>query len=146
MRTGRLLCDDIVSKMNAKEDWSLTFTAERKSSFRYLPKDIRELQVNLLPEQVQSQLLGRSNGVAQASLKVTLLVMQRVDKATNDQVDPLHDLLDEIESWLRQSVMFQAGSLKFAVKTTDQGYRPDYLSEDRIYLGAIVVEFGGGRT
>lgn len=128
------------------QTWSPAVTAVRAARFRFDHRDVpTTLSLTVIPESQRDVSLGTRRGDAATEWKVSIVLLQRLESIENDAVDPLFDLQDAIDTFLRTSVAITVAGKSYAWADIDSSYVRDHLNKHRIFTGGLLVTFKGGR-
>ena len=135
------IADAVVAALNAKT-FSVEFTAERAWAPSFELADLVDLQVRVIPVTKET---AQDTRDAWADVhEMHMGVMQKLGDVTNTIIDPLVDLVQEIEDFLRgrafNSVAVTCESVEVPVIVA-----PDYLREKRTFQSVLVLELKGWR-
>lgn len=107
MTTVLQVADSITAHLNAAE-FEHDFVAERLYVPNFDLEDMKELRVSVVPRDVE--LLPHDRSCNRYHCRVDIAVQKKFSKGTNDEIDPLVDLVEKIadEFRLKRLTSFQA--------------------------------------
>ena len=107
MTTVLQVADSVTAQLNAAE-FDFEFVAERLYVPNFDLEDMKELRVSVVPRDVE--LLPHDRAHNRYHCRVDVAVQKKFSKGTNEEIDPLVDLVEKIadEFRLKRLVSFQA--------------------------------------
>lgn len=107
MTTVLQVADSVTAQLNAAE-FDFDFVAERMYVPNFDLEDMKELRVSVVPRDVE--LLPHDRAHNRYHCRVDVAVQKKFSKGTNEEIDPLVDLVEKItdEFRLKRLVSFQA--------------------------------------
>jgi len=108
MTTVLQVADSVTAQLNSAE-FDFEFIAERMYVPNFDLEDMKELRVSVVPRDVE--LLPHDRAHNKYHCRVDVAVQKKFSKGTNDEIDPLVDLVEKIadEFRLKRLASFQAG-------------------------------------
>lgn len=135
------LADALVTLINDQE-WSPSFTAALRWRVKWEPQELENLQVSVVPELLNQTRADRGGHVLAESM-ATIMFHQRVSSAEDDVVRPLANLLNSLETLLRQPANLKLAGWTF--KASTQSYVRKHLDDKLVWSGGVVVSYSRGR-
>ena len=111
MTTVLQVADSVTAQLNAAE-FDFEFVAERMYVPNFDLEDMKELRVTVVPRDVE--LFPHDRAHNKYHCRVDVAVQKKFSKGTNEEIDPLVDLVEKIadEFRLKRLDSFQGGSMR----------------------------------
>ncbi len=136
------LADAVVASLNAGT-FSLPFVAERVAVPEVRLTEMDSLHVTVVPRRVQNEILSRNSDVHE--VQVDVAVQQRVADLTNEAIDPLLALVEEIAAHLNRRPMAwtgpPAGSAAWRKTEFTLPYSAEHLREMKQFTSVLTVTY-----
>lgn len=136
------LADALVTLIN-DQTWPLEFSAALRWRVKWEPQELDNLQVSIVPELLKQTRADRGGHVLAESM-TTIMFHQRVAAADDAVVRPLANLLDSMETLLRQPANLKIAGWTF--KAATQSYVRKHLDDKLVWSGGVVVSYSRGRS
>lgn len=138
MATIVALADAVVSELNS-EGWSLPFAARRLYRPRFMPVDLKTLQVSVVP---RGLLIEGANRIEDShQYQIDVAIQQKLDAETVEEIDLLVGLVEEIARhfrWRRLAAMPSALCVKVE---NEPVYSIEHLEELRCFTSILTLSF-----
>lgn len=133
---------DIVSalilELNA-EGWSQSFVARRHYRPRYDAAELRTLTVTIVPRRMTIAPDARDHDVRE--IQIDLAIQQRLSQESNEEIDVLLNLVDEITRHFRLRRLAAMPQALCTKVENDPVYAVEHLDELRCFTSIITLSF-----
>jgi hypothetical protein len=138
MTTVLQVADSVTAQLNAAE-FDFEFVAERLYVPNFDLEDMKELRVSVVPRDVE--LLPHDRAHNRYHCRVDIAVQKKFSKGTNEEIDPLVDLVEKIadEFRLKRLVSFQAARCVKAEHTVL--YSSEHWEQLRQFTSLLTLTF-----
>ena len=116
--------------------FSMAFTAERVALPDFELADMKDLHVTVVPREVESALLDRARD--SYDVKVDVAVQKKLTSLSNEEIDPLMALVQEILAHMNRRNLGDAVWRKTENKPV---YSPEHLREMRQFTSVLTLTY-----
>lgn len=139
MSIATKLADAVLYEINAKETWSIPFTASRLAVPRKEIKDLNEVTVSVIPSSVQYQREARD--YMRYTVVVDIGIQKHLDGNETDAVGELGSLTDQIAQYMTGRKLSQMKSAKNIGTSNDPIYVQEHLLQKRVFTSVISLKY-----
>ena len=129
------LAQAVADALNAGT-FSMEFTAERVALPDFELADMKDLHVTVVPREVESALLDRARD--SHDVKVDVAVQKKLASMTNEEIDPLMVLVQEILGHMNRRNLGDAVWRRTENKPV---YSPEHLREMRQFTSVLTLTY-----
>lgn len=133
------LADAIVYELNAKQDWTIPFTATRIAVPRKEIKDLNEITISVIPSSVQYQREARD--YMRYTITIDIGLQKHLDRNETDAVDELGTLVDEIAIYMTGRKLSKMSVAKNIGTSNDPIYIQEHLLQKRVFTSVISLTY-----
>ena len=132
------IADAVVTELNAGT-FSQEFTAARLYRPEFDLKDMATLHVTVVPKGVETVTVSRS--VVQYDITVDVAVQKKLESESNDEIDPLMNLVEEIATFFRLRRLAECPNASWLRTENEPVYSPGHLEELRQFTSVLTLTF-----
>lgn len=129
------LADLLVAALNAGT-FSESFTAARRPIPLFNLEELKDLTVTVVPRTLETTMLTRRHDMHEIAIDIA--IQKRVESEDNDELDPLLNLVQEINDAVNRTDL---GGAKWLKTENDPIYAPDHLHEKRVFTSVLTVTY-----
>ena len=134
------VCDAVVEELNSSDaSFTQSFTAERKYLAEVELSGLSGIKCYVVPLATMQQI--RSRSTTRRLVKIQIAILSKVADLTNNTIDPLMELVQEIREFLRFRVLSSTPDFGWRNDQNEPVYNPQHLHELRQFTSVITVEF-----
>ncbi len=130
------LVDSIVAGLNA-ESFSIAFTATRTYRPVFDLQDMSTLRVSVVPKAIEIAANTRANSMR--DLIIDIGIQQKLAAAGQSDMDALMDLVEEIETYLRENRVF--GEAAWTTTINAPVFSQEHLADLRQFTSVLSVTY-----
>jgi len=138
------IADAVAVALNGRT-WSLEFIAARSYQPTHSLPDLATLKVSVVPSRVQNSLAARSSWEQVHTVEIG--IQQRPETLTNETIDPLTRLAEEIAEWWQDNPSLVVAGRRLSLVAVDLNpiaYGDD-LAERQLFTSVVALSFKGWR-
>ena len=132
------IADAVVTELNAG-----TFSQELEAVRLYRPQfDLAEmatLHVTVVPKSIETVTVSRT--CVQYDITVDVAVQKKLEAETNDEIDPLVSLVEEIAMFFRLRRLAEYPNATWLRTENEPVYSPGHLEEVRQFTSVLTLTF-----
>ena len=132
------IADAVVTELNAGT-FSQTLEAVRLYRPQFDLVEMKDLHVTVAPKAVEAATVSRS--VVQYDVSVDVAVQKKLETETNDEIDPLVNLVEEIATFFRLRRLAEYPNASWLSTTNEPVYSPGHLEELRQFTSVLTLTF-----
>lgn len=133
------LADAVLQEINAKENWSIPFTASRIAVPRKEIKELNEISISVIPSSVQYQREARD--YMRFTITVDIGIQKHLDGNETDAVGELGTLVDEIAKYMTGRKLTKMPSAKNIGTSNDPLYIQEHILQKRVFTSVISLKY-----
>jgi hypothetical protein len=138
------IADAVASEINAADPGTFdqTFTAQRRVAPAYELAELTDLKVTVVPKAVE--ISGSTRSISQYDITVDIGIQKKLppgSDASDEQVETLGTLVDQIAEYLRQHILGQAPYAAWVSSANDPVYSPEHLLEKRVFTSVLTLTY-----
>jgi len=133
---------DIADAVAAELDegsFSQTFLLKRLAVPMFELKDLKDLQVSIVPHSLE--ITGATRGMSQYEVTIDIGVQKKIDGDPDTAVETLGSLVDEIADFLRKRVLSATPWAVWSGIKNDPVYVPEHLTDQRVFTSVLSVSY-----
>lgn len=132
------IADAIVAELQAG-----SFSEPLSISRRVLPEfelaELKALTVTVVPKSVQIANITRQS--SSFDVAVDIGIQQKIEKDTDAEVTRLSGIVTELVSYLNRRPLSSLPNVQFKSISNDPVYVPEYLSQKRLFMSIVTVNY-----
>jgi hypothetical protein len=132
------IADAVVTELNAG-----TFSQELEAVRLYRPQfdltEMKDLHVTVVPKSIETVTVSRT--CVQYDITVDVAVQKKLETETNDEIDPLVNLVEEIATFFRLRRLTEYPGASWLRTENEPVYSPGHLEELRQFTSVLTLTF-----
>ena len=132
------IADAVVQQLNSHE-FSVAFTAERHYSPQYSLAELEELKVSVVPKGIE--IAPHSRNSLLKTVHVDIGVQKKLDSTSNESLDTLLALVDEIASFLTGRNLDTDPKATWSKTENDPIYAQEHLVQFRQFTSVVTLSY-----
>ena len=132
------IADAVVAELNGGT-FSQTLEVVRLYRPQFDLAEMKDLHVTVVPKGVEAATVSRS--VVQYDVSVDVAVQKKLETETNDEIDPLVNLVEEIATFFRLRRLAEYPNASWLGTTNEPVYSPGHLEELRQFTSVLTLTF-----
>jgi len=121
------------------ENFSQSFTPERRVLPDYELADLKDLRVTVVPRGVE--VTGSSRSLSQHDFQIDIGVQKKVGTQLDTEVGELVGLVEEIAEFLQRRRLTDVPEAAWGKTANEPVYAPDHLAEKRLFTSVLTLTY-----
>lgn len=133
------IADAVATALNGAGTFALPFSAVRIYRPEFNLEDMGTLHVTVIPGNVVRRQIARR--LVERLYSVGVLVQRKVTAETNEEIDPLIEVADQIAEYIGPGELANSGGAEWVETEHEPIYDPDHMKEMKLFTNPVIFTF-----